>query len=159
MLIFQLLMIGLCSLKSAPIQVSVVSSTHGFRQQRGGSLPCLHLPHRCAQWYIEHHHCCPSCPDYIHSLLRQCSAAITLCLCAVQAGLLVPLLFLTVLFRQAAVGIFDKPQKVLSLRGAADLDKHDKVGLRPSCSSDAVLRGRSAWPGSSTILLPWYLAM
>ena len=88
------------------------------------------------------------------SLLCHCSVAITLCLCAVQAGLLVPLLFLTVLFRQAAVGIFDKPQKVLSLRGAADLDKHDKVGLRLSCTSGAVWRGHPARPGSSTILLP-----
>ena len=44
-----------------------------------------------------------------------------------QAGLLVPLLVFTLLFRQAAISIFDKPQKVLSLRGAADLDRHDKV--------------------------------
>eukprot|EP00891_Asterochloris_glomerata_P001750 jgi/Astpho2/1750/Aster-04171 len=95
MLIFQLLMIGLCSLKTAPI----------------------------------------------------------------QAGLLVPLLFLTVLFRQAAVGIFDKPQKVLSLRGAADLDKHDKVQGRLSCSSDACLRDHSAWPGGSTPCFNWYLAV
>ena len=86
----------------------------------------------------------PFLPDHIHLLLCHCSAAITLCLCAVQAGLLVPLLFLTVLFRQAAIGIFDKPQKVLSLRGAADLDKHDKVGLRLSCSFAAVLRGHPA---------------
>ena len=70
-----------------------------------------------------------------------------------------PLLFLTVLFRQAAVGIFDKPQKVLSLRGAADLDKHDKVQGRLSCSSDACLRDHSAWPGGSTPCFNWYLAV
>ena len=69
-----------------------------------------------------------------------------------------PLLFLTVLFRQAAIGIFDKPQKVLSLRGAADLDKHDKVGMPLSCSFAAVLRGQSAWPDSSTCCY-WYLGM
>ena len=66
-----------------------------------------------------------------------------------------PLLFLTVLFRQAAIGIFDKPQKVLSLRGAADLDKHDKVGLRLACSCGAVLRGHSAWTGSRVVLHWW----
>ena len=50
MLIFQLLMIGLCSLKSAPIQVSVGSSTHGVYQQGdsgGGGLPAS-APEMCS---------------------------------------------------------------------------------------------------------------
>ena len=42
MLIFQLLMIGLCSLKSAPLQVRVVSSDHGVlpaKDSGGGCTP------------------------------------------------------------------------------------------------------------------------
>ena len=61
MLIFQLLMVGLCSLKSAPIQVSIVRSTHRTPLARDarGQHSCI-CQYRRAQWPVRHH-CCPSC--------------------------------------------------------------------------------------------------
>ncbi len=39
----------------------------------------------------------------------------------------VPLLFITVIFTIVCRGIFARPFQVMSLRGAVDLDKHEKV--------------------------------
>ncbi|KAL0039508.1 hypothetical protein WJX77_000232 [Trebouxia sp. C0004] len=43
-----------------------------------------------------------------------------------QAGLLVPLPIITIVFRVIAGNLFMKPQSILSLRGAADLDKREQ---------------------------------
>ena len=39
----------------------------------------------------------------------------------------VPLLFITAIFAMVCRGIFARPFQVMSLRGAVDLDKHEKV--------------------------------
>ena len=39
----------------------------------------------------------------------------------------VPLLFITAIFAMVCRGIFTRPFQVMSLRGAVDLDKHEKV--------------------------------
>jgi len=40
---------------------------------------------------------------------------------------IIPLLFITAIFTIVCQGIFKRPFQVLSLRGAVDLDKHEKV--------------------------------
>eukprot|EP00884_Botryococcus_braunii_P016250 jgi/Botrbrau1/3308/Bobra.0048s0005.1 len=41
--------------------------------------------------------------------------------------LVIPLVFLTLVFRQACTSVFQRPMKVLSMRAAVDLDSHDMV--------------------------------
>lgn len=43
------------------------------------------------------------------------------------SSVVVPLLFITAVFTMVCRGIFAKPFHVMSLRGAVDLDKHEKV--------------------------------
>lgn len=70
MLIFQLLMIGLCSLKTAPIQVSYVGTIHlSLLANDSKGAASLHLPQRCAQWYVRHHGRLSSCLYHTGPLL------------------------------------------------------------------------------------------
>ena len=41
--------------------------------------------------------------------------------------LVIPLLFLTAIVAQVCRGVFERPFQVMSLRGAVDLDNHEKV--------------------------------
>ena len=43
------------------------------------------------------------------------------------SSVVVPLLFITAVFTLVCRGIFAKPFHVMSLRGAVDLDKHERV--------------------------------
>ena len=42
--------------------------------------------------------------------------------------LVIPLLFITAIVAYVCRGVFERPFQVVSLRGAVDLDKHEKVG-------------------------------
>ena len=43
------------------------------------------------------------------------------------SSVVVPLLFITAVFTLVCRGIFTRPFQVMSLRGAVDLDKHERV--------------------------------
>jgi hypothetical protein len=43
------------------------------------------------------------------------------------SSVVVPLLFITVIFARVCASIFEKPFQVMSLRNAVDLDRHDQV--------------------------------
>ena len=42
--------------------------------------------------------------------------------------LVIPLLFITAIVAYVCRGVFERPFQVVSLRGAVDLDNHEKVG-------------------------------
>ena len=49
------------------------------------------------------------------------------------SSVVVPLLFITVIFARVCAGIFERPFQVMSLRNAVDLDRNDQVSRSPDC--------------------------
>ena len=82
--------------------------------------------------------CCMKCHIW-HSGEHCTNSTVPACSVAPQVGILgvkgsytsplvIPLLFLTAIVAYVCRGVFERPFQVVSLRGAVDLDKHEKVG-------------------------------